>query len=324
MYSEVWMDICNKCNAKCKYCLTGSANRYGRSKDIPPYFMPFSEFKHMAEHMKDCGIITPDCIFRIYNWYEPMLNPELPEIMNYIEDSDFRIDISTNASVLPNFSRIKSCKHLFSILFSMCGFSQKSYDRIHQLDFEKVKANIRTIMKELRARGFDGDAYINYHLYQFNMSEVYEAQAFADEVGIRLHIICAYFNGGKDENGVCDSRSWHDGTMSPERMRDVCKDLLLYFVDQMWVNGEGHTEVIKEPWSITMSERCNLLPNRGCNDDNHLENIFDLHSYEEVKAVYDRIGAKQVETNYCYPRNSLFGLPNAYRTEDDYVFADEK
>ena len=48
MYSEVWMDICNKCNAKCKYCLTGSANRYGRSKDIPAYFMPAAEFKQIG------------------------------------------------------------------------------------------------------------------------------------------------------------------------------------------------------------------------------------------------------------------------------------
>ena len=60
--------------------------------------------------------------------------------------------------------------------------------------------------------------------------------------------------------------------------------------------------------------------NRGVNDDNHMENIFDLHSYEEVKAVYDRIGAKQVQTNYCYPRNALFGLKNKYRTEEDYVY----
>ena len=84
------------------------------------------------------------------------------------------------------------------------------------------------------------------------------------------------------------------------------------------------TEVIKEPWSITMGGGVTCCPTGAATDHNHLENIFDLHSYEEVKAVYDRIGAKQVETNYCYPRNSLFGLPNAYRTEDDYVFADEK
>lgn len=320
MYSEVWMDICNKCNAKCKYCLTGSANRYGRSKDIPAYFMPAAEFKRLAEHMKNSKIITPDCIFRVYNWYEPMLNPELPEIINYIEGTDFRIDISTNASILPDFSRIGSCKNLFSILFSMCGFSQKSYDYIHKLDFETVKKNIRIIMKEIRDRGFTGDAYINYHLYQFNMTEVYDAQAFAVEVGIRLHVICAYFNGGCDENGISDHKAWHDGTMSPARMRDVAKDLLLGYVDQMWVNGEGHTEVIAEPWSITLSEHCNLLANRGVNDDNHMENIFDLHSYEEVKAVYDRIGAKQVQTNYCYPRNALFGLKNKYRTEEDYVY----
>ena len=325
MYPEVYMDIGNKCNAMCKYCLTGSANRQGLTQSVPAYFMTAQRFQELAEHMRGCGMITPDCIFRIYNWYEPMLNPHLPEIINYIDGTDFTLDMSTNAGVLPDFSRIKSCKSIVGLLFSMPGFSQESYDRIHRLNFETVKDNIRTIMREFRARGFEGDAYINYHLYQFNMHEVYDAQAFADEVGIRLHCIFAYFNGSR-YNGISDNQAYKDGTMTFERLKEVSKDLFFFYMDEIWDNPEFFKEKLGEPPSITLSEFCNIIPGRGCNDDSRIVNIFDLHSYEEVKAIYDRLQAEADKDpnslkgwlwgrSYRYPRNYIFGLGEKMKIE---------
>lgn len=60
-------------------------------------------------HMRDTKMITPDALFRIYNWYELTLNPNLPEIINYMHDNGLRIDMSTNASTLLDFSTINNC-----------------------------------------------------------------------------------------------------------------------------------------------------------------------------------------------------------------------
>lgn len=311
MYTEVYMDIVNKCNARCFYCKTGQSNLSGYSKKIPRYDMDVEAFDRLVTHLLRYQIITPDCLFRIYNWYEPTLNPYLPEIINYMYDKGLRLDMSTNASVLPDFSKIHTCEHYEGILFSMPGFSQKSYDRIHGFDLETVKNNIRTTMKEIRKKGFKGDAYINYHLYQFNIDEVYAAKEFADEAGIRLHTMFAYFNGTRGFSEYINE------TMPAEMMTRASRDLFFYFVDGLLEDKEKYDKIFEEPPSITLSEFCNILPGRGSNDEDAVASIFDMHSAQEVEELYESLrGEKDPRfervhywaMSYKLPMNHLFGI----------------
>lgn len=311
MYTEVYMDIVNKCNARCFYCKTGQSNLSGHSKKIPRYDMDVDAFDRLVSHMLRYQIITPDCLFRIYNWYEPTLNPHLPGIINYMHDRGLRLDMSTNASVLPDFSSIHTCEHYEGILFSMPGFSQRSYDRIHGFDLETVKNNIRTTMSEIRKKGFKGDAYINYHLYQFNTDEVYAAKEFADEVGIRLHTMFAYFNGTRGFSEYINE------TMPVEMMSRASKDLFFYFVDELLEDKEKYDKIFEEPPSITLSEFCNILPGRGSNDDDAVASIFDMHSAREVEELYESLrGGRDSRfekvhywaMSYKLPMNHLFGI----------------
>ena len=311
MYTEVYMDILNKCNARCFYCKTGQSNLTGYSRRFPAYYMDLADFDRLVTHLLDHKIITKDCLFRIYNWYEPSLNPHLPEIVNYMYERGLRLDMSTNAGQLTDFSRIKSCSHYYGMLFSMPGFSQKSYDRIHGFSFEKVKDNIERTMYSLRKKGFRGDAYINYHLYQFNIGEIYAAKEFADKLGIRLHSIFAYFNGTKGFH------EYVTGTMSREKMSRSSKDLFFYFIEDLLNEKEKYLEMFKEPPSITLSEYGNILPGRGSNDEDAVASIFDMKSCEEVEELYRRLrrekepGSEKIglwAMSYKLSMNHLFGL----------------
>ena len=315
MYPEIYMDILNKCNARCKYCLTGQANRTGYSSRFPAYYMDVPTFDRLARHMLDHQIMTPDALFHIYNWYEPTLNPHLAGILNYMREHGLRVDMSTNAGRCMDFAELGDCGHMESILFSMPGFSQSSYDRIHGFDFEQVKQNICTTMKELRQRGFKGDAYINFHLYQFNLGEIYGAKAFADSVGLRLHSIFAYFNGSGE------FEPYLRGTLNAEEMKDATREIFFGHLYELEKHAEEYLEQFVEPESITLSEFCNLIPGRGCNDESKVCSIFDLHSYEEVKAVYGGLAAerggdpihRQIHLwahSYKLSMNHLFGIPD--------------
>lgn len=75
----------------------------------------------------------------LYNWGEPFLHPKFKEIIYYLSSLNLNIGLSTNASKPIYFEDSNALKNLRHMRFSMPGFSQESYDRMHSFDFEKIK-----------------------------------------------------------------------------------------------------------------------------------------------------------------------------------------
>ncbi len=175
IYKEVYFEISGICNARCPFCVTGT-RRLPQGNFISVDLFEKSIDKLIEEKLID----SRSCIF-LYNWGEPFLHPDLETIIEYVNKREINFALSSNASVYKEF-KVKEVNKLQEISFSMPGFSQSSYDRIHGFRFAKIKQKITMFAENLKDIGYRHKVKIFFHIYQFNLDEIILAKEFAKTI----------------------------------------------------------------------------------------------------------------------------------------------
>ncbi|MEA1924143.1 MAG: radical SAM protein [Pseudomonadota bacterium] len=175
-YKEVYFEISGICNARCPFCITGT----GR---LPQGgLINVDLFKKSIDKLIEEKLIDNRSSVFLYNWGEPFLHQDLDKIIEYVNKREINFALSSNASVYKEF-KAKAVKKLQEISFSMSGFSQSSYDRVHGFRFEKIKKNIAKFAENLKKVGYRNKVKIFFHIYQFNLDEIILAKEFAKNIG---------------------------------------------------------------------------------------------------------------------------------------------
>jgi hypothetical protein len=116
------IDVSGSCNLKCISCPRGNFSHHAK-----PGFMSAETFSKVLDK-----IITEDPMVgavALYNWGEPLLNPELPEIVKICNEKNINAAISSNLSFKKDFSdTIKAKPTWFRV--STSGFGS-SYEVTH-------------------------------------------------------------------------------------------------------------------------------------------------------------------------------------------------
>ena len=224
IFTRATVDISGFCNAKCKWCVTGQRNCRQKVIDLKKY-MSFELFDKIYANLTEKQIISPETELMLYSWGEPLLNPDYLKIINFLAKKGQKYSVSTNASKAVCAKRKNVFQNCVNYTISMPGFSQQSYDKIHELRFESVKENIKCLVKDLRYGGFHGDASISYHVYKFNMDEIKEAVKFAEELGIRVMAYYPYFNG------ISMACRYLEGNMNQEELKQIDAEMELSHVE---------------------------------------------------------------------------------------------
>ena len=245
-FKNVFWDIVSYCNAKCPFCQSG-VNPAKERVEISP-----QNFRRILENLFEGNGINNETLIGLYNWSEPFLHKELNQITSILEQLGLSFSFSTNASILPKIDP-SFCKKLNSLTFSMPGFSQHSYDRVHGFSFEKISRNIQIITRSIRQFNPNVNFKISFHVYQFNVGEITNAWEFADKHKIEFSQVYAILN---DWERV---KKFKKGVLLPDKLDSIYSCLFSFHWQKKWIPEKAGFDCPQYQY-LVIDEQGNLLP----------------------------------------------------------------
>lgn len=179
------IDILAACNLRCPSCPVGN---YGADRWKGGTMSPDLLRRILKKATGECSVTG----VALYNWAEPLLHPQLPEMIHTVHDFGILCDLSSNLNLLKNPEEILR-ENPNSIVISLSGFTQEIYARTHvNGDIAKVKENMRRLAAAKRETGANTNIYIRYHRYRDNLRDEIQMRDFAREQGIGFQSVWAY------------------------------------------------------------------------------------------------------------------------------------
>ena len=282
-YKYATIDISNICNAKCRWCTTGVKNRKGIV--TKPEFMSAELFKKGLSYMLDKGILNEKAELELYNWGEPLLNPELQGILAVINEYGLSFHISTNASVIRNFTG-ENIDNMTYFMVSMSGFSQSAYGKIHGFELNRILENIDKIAEILKSHNKLDKMQINMHMYKFNLHEYEDARKYFAQRGINFVPRLAYFND------YFQFQNYLNNTASKKTQEITSRQIITTLIDELAAKAPADYRCPQLNRIVT-DEKWNIVPCCRLTTNESLGNLFEL-------SLEDIAGLKE-DCKYCPP-----------------------
>jgi len=182
----LYLDPVSYCNLECPFCETGK--RRGSREAAK---LPLDNFKKVIDELGDY-------IFdlTLYNWGEPLLNKDLPEMIQYAKKYSIFTQLSSNLSITLKEEQISKLisSGLDLLICSIDGASQKTYEKYRVGgNFELVIKNIKLfnkLKKELNKK----NPYLLWRFFVFrhNEHEIEIAKKLARELNIEIKFARPY------------------------------------------------------------------------------------------------------------------------------------
>lgn len=273
MFRYVHFDIVGGCNAKCPYCVTARTTFGQRIQHIS-----VAGFARTLDRLLELNLVTPKkSTIALFNWSEPLLHPNLNAIVQEACDRKLGVGISTNASKRTAFSGPTG--HIDQFVFSVPGWSQASYDKIHDLKFDRVVANMEATIRNFRQTGFHGMLRLAFHAYKFNRDELPLAKQWCLEHGVELAAYTAYIN---DYEMMLQYRR---GALPPEKLAAISENLILDYVDET-IKSQPKGWSCPQFKILTLNHRSEVLLCCVLPEGHHaysLGSVFDLSKEQILK-----------------------------------------
>ncbi|MDT7542803.1 MAG: hypothetical protein QOE33_2707 [Acidobacteriota bacterium] len=174
---EAYLEPTSFCNLKCPACPTGL-----RLGERPVTSIDENLFKSAIDEIGDY-------VFRLwmYNWGEPLLHKQTPELIRYAKTKQLKIVLSSNLSIKLTDDYIERlvASGLDTLIVSLDGVSDETY-RKYRIggSLSLVRENMRRIQEaKARARSQTPHVLWQFLVFRHNEHEIEEAVKFHREWG---------------------------------------------------------------------------------------------------------------------------------------------
>jgi MoaA/NifB/PqqE/SkfB family radical SAM enzyme len=171
LFSSLYF-VTYKCNSQCKYC---NIWRNPKLKDIRQ--ARFSEAEQNIKDLKKIGVKLID-----FTGGEPLLNKELPQMLQTAKEQGLIVNLSTNGLLYPEkVDEING--NVDNLFFSLDTLSREDYKNIRGIDgFDKVMESIEI------AKSKDQNVCLLYTVTNQNIRYINDLTEFCRKNKIRLYI----------------------------------------------------------------------------------------------------------------------------------------
>ena len=274
--STIFIEVSGRCNAKCPYCARRRFDQRYSGMNMSPVL-----FEQILDHLRNIGLLhrARTSAIALYNWGEPFLNREINDILDILKKRNLYAGVSSNFIVKPEVDE-DHLQIIRNVTFSLSGFSQDSYGRIHGALLNRVLDNFEQFYERFHDCAPNRKIDIAWHRYKFNEKELWKAFKYFDRPGIRFRPTVAYLND------LIEMLRFSEGGLSPERREQAETDLFLdYISDILAYHKQRSTRYSCFMWDhLVIDEAGQLMLCCGMthHDEEHvLGNVLEM-SAEEI------------------------------------------
>ena len=118
---SVYVEVSGICSAKCPYCVKGNGlQKQGK-------YISQADFRKILDHLKKHSLLPKRNIINLYIWGEPLLHPEINEILSIVGEYGQKAYMSTFLPRPPKLTRA-SLQILHGMTLSLSGITRNPMD----------------------------------------------------------------------------------------------------------------------------------------------------------------------------------------------------
>lgn len=170
------IDVVGGCNLRCPTCPVGNQSEMPKGLMSPQLFSKILE-KICLEKP------TPSPDIWLFNWSEPLLNPNLPDFIQEIRNANLSSFISSNLNLADRIDGVmRANPDKFKV--SISSLKQEIYGVTHERgDIGVVIKNLEELALARDRHKASTEIWIGHHLYKNTIDEMEQIKALADRYG---------------------------------------------------------------------------------------------------------------------------------------------